>query len=27
MPDTQFFLTRVGSDSAHKIGGHAKRIR
>ena len=27
MPDTQFFLTRIGSDSAHKIGGHGKRIR
>ena len=27
MPDTQFFLTRIGSDSAHKIGGHGKRVR
>ncbi|HEX3280937.1 MAG TPA: hypothetical protein VHR36_06860 [Pyrinomonadaceae bacterium] len=27
MPDTQFFLTRIGSDAAHKIGGHGKRIR
>lgn len=27
MPDTKFFLTRIGSDSAHKIGGHGKRIR
>jgi hypothetical protein len=27
MPDTQFFLTRIGSDTAHKIGGHGKRIR
>jgi len=27
MPETQFFLTRIGSDSAHKIGGHGKRVR
>ncbi|MGI9067548.1 MAG: hypothetical protein ACR2HX_14245 [Pyrinomonadaceae bacterium] len=27
MPDSQFFLTRVGRNSAHKIGGHGARIR
>ena len=27
MPDSQFFLTRVGRNSAHKIGGHGSRIR
>lgn len=27
MPDTQFFLTRIGSNAAHKIGGHGKPIR
>jgi hypothetical protein len=27
MPQSLFFLTRVGSTSAHRIGGHASRIR
>jgi len=27
MPAAQFYLKRVGSDSAHKMGGHASRIR
>jgi hypothetical protein len=27
MPNGQFFLTRVGSSAAHKIGGHGGRIR
>ncbi len=27
MPKSQFFLTRVGKTSAHKIGGHGSRIR
>ena len=27
MPDSLFFLTRVGRTSAHKIGGHGSRIR
>jgi hypothetical protein len=27
MPKSQFFLTRVGKSSAHKIGGHGTRIR
>lgn len=27
MPQSQFFLTRVGKSSAHKIGGHGSRIR
>ena len=27
MPESQFFLTRVGKSSAHKIGGHGTRIR
>ncbi len=27
MPESQFFLTRVGRNSAHKIGGHGARIR
>ena len=26
MPKCQFFLTRVGKSSAHKIGGHGARI-
>ncbi len=25
MPNSQFFLTRVGKTSAHKIGGHGSR--
>lgn len=27
MPESQFFLTRVGRSSAHKIGGYGARIR
>ena len=27
MPDSQFFLTRVGRSAAHKIGGHGARIK
>ena len=27
MPESQFFLTRVGGKTAHKIGGHGSRIR
>lgn len=27
MPQSQFFLTRVGRSAAHKIGGHGARIR
>lgn len=27
MPKSQFFLTRIGRSSAHKIGGHGTRIR
>ncbi|MEP6819222.1 MAG: hypothetical protein ABJA18_06790 [bacterium] len=27
MPESQFFLTRIGRNSAHKIGGHGARIR
>jgi hypothetical protein len=27
MPESQFFLTRVGRGVAHKIGGHGARIR
>lgn len=27
MPESLFFLTRVGRTSAHKIGGHGSRIR
>ena len=27
MPDSQFYLTRVGRDTAHTVGGHASRIR
>lgn len=27
MPESQFFLTRVGRNAAHKIGGHGTRIR
>lgn len=27
MPESQFFLTRVGSNTAHKIGGHGARVR
>ena len=27
MPDSLFFLTRVGRTSEHKIGGHGSRIR
>ena len=27
MPDSQFFLTRIGRKAAHKIGGHGSRIR
>ena len=27
MPESQFFLTRVGGSAAHKIGGHGARIR
>lgn len=27
MPDSLFFLTRVGRTSAHKIGGHGSRIQ
>lgn len=27
MPESQFFLTRVGRSAAHRIGGHGARIR
>ena len=27
IPDKLFYLTRVGRDSAHTVGGHASRIR
>jgi len=27
MPKSRFFLTRVGRNVAHKIGGHGSRIR
>lgn len=27
MPTSQFFLTRIGRNAAHKIGGHGARIR
>jgi hypothetical protein len=27
MPESQFFLTRVGRSTAHKIGGHGARDR
>jgi hypothetical protein len=27
MPESQFFLTRVGRSTAHKIGGHGAGIR
>ena len=27
MPESQFFLTRIGRSTAHKIGGHGARIR
>jgi hypothetical protein len=27
MPQSQFFLTRIGKSSTHKIGGHGSRIR
>jgi hypothetical protein len=27
MPESQFFLTRVGRNAAHKIGGHGAGIR
>ena len=27
MPESQFFLTRVGKSTAHKIGGHGAGIR
>ena len=26
MPGSQFFLTRIGRDTAHKIGGHGSHI-
>jgi hypothetical protein len=26
MPGSQFFLTRIGKNSAHKIGGHGSHI-
>lgn len=27
MPESKFFLTRVGRSTAHQIGGHGARIR
>jgi hypothetical protein len=27
MPESKFFLTRVGKSAAHKIGGHGAGIR
>lgn len=27
MPESQFYLTRVGRSTAHKIGGHGARVR
>jgi len=27
MPESQFFLTRIGKGTAHKIGGHGTGIR
>ena len=27
MPAAQFYLKKVGSETAHKMGGHASRIR
>jgi hypothetical protein len=27
MPDNLFYLTRVGQETAHTVGGHATRIR
>lgn len=27
MPNTLFYLTRVGRETAHTVGGHATRIR
>jgi hypothetical protein len=27
MPESQFFLTRIGRSTAHKIGGHGAGIR
>jgi hypothetical protein len=27
MPEGQFYLTRIGRNAAHKIGGHGSRIR
>jgi len=27
MPESQFFLTRIGTRTTHKIGGHGTRIR
>jgi len=27
MPAARFYLKKVGSDTAHKMGGHASRIR
>ena len=27
MPNSQFYLVRVGRDAAHTIGGHGKRVR
>lgn len=27
MPESQFYLTRIGRNVAHKIGGHGARIR
>jgi hypothetical protein len=27
MPESKFFLVRIGSSVAHKIGGHGARIR
>lgn len=27
MPQSQFFLTRIGQHAAHKIGGHGSRTR
>jgi hypothetical protein len=27
MPDKLFYLTRVGRETAHTVGGHATRIR
>lgn len=27
MPESRFYLTRIGKNAAHKIGGHGGRIR